>query len=770
MTGARGLSVGLVLLAGLSGALHAEDSPPPVRLEGPLVQPLDWGTRGLTAADIDGDGRNDLVVLNNDQAKIEILYQRTAEEAPKRRPAALRRNRWDPELSDLPFERYSIVSGVAMYAIAAGDLNADGRADLAYTSRQEPLVVRFQAVDGSFDEKIVFDDLAPSSWTSTLAIADLDANGTPNLIVLSGDGVAVFEMDGEETLREPVLYPVSGDDPRGLLLSDANADGRDDLFYMLAQEARPLRLRLVQPNGSLGPELAFAQEFTNSGVRPVGSSGQPLELASVNANTGLVEWHRLLQPSAQVSRLEDLQPRVFAAGSRGGDAAGYAVGDFDGDGRTDLLQADGDGSRVWLFRRGEDGLAAPVAFPTLAGVSAVASGRFHADDDRDWVAVFSAEDSVLGVSRYTDSGRFDFPQLIELETDALLAITAATLEPGKPAELLVVHRYDGDGFLDRLAYDPGTESFVQVSRTTLPESRRQPESVRVVDLFGDGRPEIFLPVSRDPAVLLQVDPSGALVPFAEEAPLRETLLKNLNFALSGFADVDGEAGSELLLASPGLVRVLKFTPEGSVQLIDQANTRSDEDLASVPFYRDLDGDGAAELAVYDRINGELQLLRQDQAGVFRYRRSLELGRINPRQVLHLAETNELLFLGDQRCWSLPLDRGAWSLERLRTYETDLENIRYFSAETGDLNADGLRDLVLLDGENNLIEILGQAQGGEWTSQLHFTVFERNVHYSGRTGAAQEPREILLADVTGDGLDDLIVLVHDRVLLYPQKQS
>jgi hypothetical protein len=31
----------------------------------------------------------------------------------------------------------------------------------------------------------------------------------------------------------------------------------------------------------------------------------------------------------------------------------------------------------------------------------------------------------------------------------------------------------------------------------------------------------------------------------------------------------------------------------------------------------------------------------------------------------------------------------------------------------------------------------------------------------------EPREALISDVTGDGKSDLIVLVHDRILVYPQ---
>jgi hypothetical protein len=36
------------------------------------------------------------------------------------------------------------------------------------------------------------------------------------------------------------------------------------------------------------------------------------------------------------------------------------------------------------------------------------------------------------------------------------------------------------------------------------------------------------------------------------------------------------------------------------------------------------------------------------------------------------------------------------------------------------------------------------------------------------GDGAEPREALIADVTGDKKNDLIILVHDRVLVYPQE--
>jgi hypothetical protein len=52
--------------------------------------------------------------------------------------------------------------------------------------------------------------------------------------------------------------------------------------------------------------------------------------------------------------------------------------------------------------------------------------------------------------------------------------------------------------------------------------------------------------------------------------------------------------------------------------------------------------------------------------------------------------------------------------------------------------------------------------------MHFKVFETDAHFAGRSGGALEPREAIVADVTGDGRRDLVLLVHDRVLVYPQQ--
>jgi hypothetical protein len=48
------------------------------------------------------------------------------------------------------------------------------------------------------------------------------------------------------------------------------------------------------------------------------------------------------------------------------------------------------------------------------------------------------------------------------------------------------------------------------------------------------------------------------------------------------------------------------------------------------------------------------------------------------------------------------------------------------------------------------------------------VFEERTFRSRRGTDQGEPREALIIDLTGDGRNDLALVVHDRILVYPQE--
>ena len=136
-----------------------------IDLDGPEVYKLDWNTRALRQHDVDSDGRIDLLLLNNDTTKLEILYQRKPGKPPRARSRPSRT--WEPVLEDSRFDRQSIVTGVKMYDLAVGDLDGDGRPDLAFTSDADGLTVLYQGAGDDWSRRRDFRDVEPATWRSS---------------------------------------------------------------------------------------------------------------------------------------------------------------------------------------------------------------------------------------------------------------------------------------------------------------------------------------------------------------------------------------------------------------------------------------------------------------------------------------------------------------------------------------------------------------------------------------------------------------------------
>ncbi|HKK17719.1 MAG TPA: hypothetical protein VJ952_03475, partial [Opitutales bacterium] len=162
----------------------------------------------------------------------------------------------------------------------------------------------------------------------------------------------------------------------------------------------------------------------------------------------------------------------------------------------------------------------------------------------------------------------------------------------------------------------------------------------------------------------------------------------------------------------------------------------------------------------------------DSAGVFRYGRSSKVGRLELRNWYRLpasgnARQDAYLFAGEDRFWYFGGRSRSVSWEFDEIYETDLEEIHYTHLAVADFDGDERPELVALDGSEHVVDILTLDEG-EFRSRMFWKVFEQNMHYQGRTGAKLEPRQIIVDEFTGDGLPDLTLLVHDRILIYPQQ--
>ena len=130
------------------------------------------------------------------------------------------------------------------------------------------------------------------------------------------------------------------------------------------------------------------------------------------------------------------------------------------------------------------------------------------------------------------------------------------------------------------------------------------------------------------------------------------------------------------------------------------------------------------------------------------------------------ELEDLLLIGKDAFAVVGLEGDRPGLVETTGWRPDDNRTVPHEIGPGDLNGDGRMDLVTLDAGHQAVEILSFSDRGRLHPMTGFTVFESKI-FSGGEPREYEPREVLVADVTGDGADDMVLVAHDRILVYPQ---
>ncbi len=777
----KNLSLVVASIVPVLSGLQARQEPGtrPIALSAPEVLKLDWNTRALSSVDLDGDGANDLIVINNDRAAIELLYQVRRGEplpTPVRRVAA---NRWDPVIEDARFRKVRVTTGVTMLDLVAVDLNDDKRPDLAYTGDPQALTIRYQQADGSWVEKKISDAPVPSSYVGSLRAADLDDDGHQDLVMLGQKEIAIFYQDKAGGLHAPDRAALVDEGAYGLELVDADGDGKLDIVYLNSASRDGFRVRLQIGTRQFGPELPFPLKPARSTLQQIGKADgrTPASFVFAQDQTGHIATISLERRAGSgLTPFTDLRPRVFTPRLAVKLPASYAFGDFDGDGDEDLAIGDPDSAQGILYRRQPSGDFASVErYPSLADARSLASGDWDGDG-RAELFIASPKEQTVAIAGMERNGRFGYPQPLP-STGKPLALAAGPLGGGNATWLAVVRDEKGKRQIDLWTRREGAPVLVQ--SLDIPGTRADPRAIRMLDVNQDGLLDlvVFTPLEAI-RVWMQSSPveAGKLA-FTDvsNSPLfRKGLVDNIESGAFTAADVDGDGKAEILVSRQGFARALALDTEGRLTVLDQYNARDPAADVQASFAVPAEAGLAPLIVLYDRKGERLEILQADAKSVYQVIETVPVGKIDVVQAEFrpgpdASSRGELFLLGRDRFWWLPLQGTALQLKEGPSHATDLPDVEYSDVIAGDLNADGQLDLVCIDPIRNVLEFLTRGAESSWHSRLHFQVFETDDHVAQRKGGGMEPRETIIADVDTDGVNDLVLLVHDRVLIYLSKR-
>jgi hypothetical protein len=737
---------------------------------GPLeIYKLHQRSTNMLAADLNNDGRTDLILIDNSNSRLDVLQQRTKADAPGKAKGTGKVNSIE---SDKRFEHRKIAVEREVAALAIGDFNADGRKDLVWFGVPDQLTIAYQSATGDWTnrKRIRLPDVQAVAWI--IASGDLNGDGKDDVAVLGKhDTYLLYQQPGGE-LGTPSRLMNTGDNLMLAQIADVDGDGRNDLCYLTSSDPdRPLCVRLQSLEGRLGPELRCELPKARGQMTIADVDGKPgSEILAIEGQTGRVKIHQLQQAAAEPGELAGQLIQYGFGQQGGGKNRDLATGDVDGDGLVDVLVTDPESAQVIVFLQHKGaGLDLGNTFPGLMGAEQIRVGDVDGDSRVD-VMVLSTREKTIGLSKM-ENGRLTFPKGLPLDKEPV-AFDLVDLNGDKQLELVYVSR-ERSGQTTKYSLQALAQSTEGEWRTfklgdhdsVAVSAKITPERLTAIDANRDGRPDYLIFGGNDrPPLFLLTNALGVPV---------EVAAAEGGFGLGNVAAGGLFTGSldqpVILVAQNNFARNVVVGEKNQWQVIDQYNASEAEAKIVGAATVDLDGQPGREIVLIDQGVKKLRVLRKEES-VYRPWREVEIGAF-PYRSAHVADLNgdgrdDLLLFGLGKFGVLYAGRSDPRLKTLATYESKLEKVKFTDVVAGDLNADGQMDIAVIDTQSQMIDIVNFTPVGGLRHALQFKVFEaKGVVSEERTGT--DPREAVIADVTGDGRLDLILLSQDRVLVYPQ---
>ncbi len=299
------------------------------------------GPQTVVARDLDGDGYAD-VVLNDPGSSNVWVWPNTS--VGHGNPA------------DWLGTPLKFVTGISPAAVAVADLDGDGKPDLVTVSEAGGLSVLLNA---SSPGTLAFN--TPATVVAGLsghhlAIADLDGDGKPDVVVVGGGTLTLLRNHssaGAITFSAPVVISTAAD-AEFVALADLDGDGRTDIVTANPGDASVSLFR----NGTTGPgdftpaafgsrtDLLLGASPTSIAIGDFDRDGKP-DLAVSLRDAASVAVLRNTASSGTLGATSFAPPLVFPTGLQ---PLVVAIADLDGDGKPDLATADGSGPTVTTLR------------------------------------------------------------------------------------------------------------------------------------------------------------------------------------------------------------------------------------------------------------------------------------------------------------------------------------------------------------------------------------------------------------------------------------
>ncbi|WP_171475859.1 beta strand repeat-containing protein [Frigoriglobus tundricola] len=582
--------------------------------------------RAVTAADVNGDGRPDLIVADYGSAAVSVLLNTTAPGAATASYAA----------------GASFATGTSPSSVAVADLNGDGRADIVvanYGSASVSVLLNTTAPGAAAPSFAAQQTLATGNGPRFVAAADVNGDGRPDLVVANYNsfnlsvllnttppGAATLSFAAQQTF-------LTGNGPFSIALGDLNGDGRPDIAVanytsgnvgvLLNTTSHTESTTAGVPSPTFTAAATPATDMAPSSVAVADLNGDGLpDLIVANFTSGTVSvFVNTTAPGFDTSTFAAEQ--TFAVASS---PSSVAVADVNGDGRPDLVVTHEGNSTVSVLLgttapgSGTISFAAPQTFATGGAPDSVAVADVNGDGKPDLIVANLGSNTVSVLLNTTAAG-------------SLTAGFAAqqTFATGRRPYSVEFADLNGDGKPDLVVVNEGSATVSVLLNTTAPGATTSAfaaqqtfavgadsRTMTIADLNGDGRPDLIAVSYASEAVSVLVNTTAAGATTATFAA-QQTFATGTGPRAVAAADVNGDGKIDLVVANLGSgtasVLLNTTTPGAATATFAAQQTFATGNIPYAVVTADVNGDGRPDIIVANQYANTLSVLMSVEAVV-----------------------------------------------------------------------------------------------------------------------------------------------------------